>query len=404
MPEKEKAKGKSKDECVRVIVRCRPFNSKEKKEGNGRAVFVNPKDHTVEVKDCDNPKLAPKRWTFDATFDENCTQRDIYDSAAAAIVDDVLEGFNGTIFAYGQTGAGKSFTMEGMKEWRAANKPELRGIIPNAMEHIFERVAADSGDETQFLIRCSYLEIYNEEVRDLLAKGKSKGKLEIKSHPDKGVYVDGLTEVRNRVQHLVPTVVVAVAAFRSATMVDERRDPVGSAVKLHHIDSMWHFLCARVCFLSAQIKCASVGELEEAQERGNKQRSVGATLMNAGSSRSHSVFTVIIERSDMGPDGEPHIRAGKLNLVDLAGSERSTKTGATGDRLKEGIMINKSLSALGNVISALTDAKSTHVPYRDSKLTRLLQDSLGGNTKTMMCANCGYGDCASRDVTIFVCC
>ena len=95
----------SKDECVRVIVRCRPFNSKEKKEGNGRAVYVNSKEHTVEVKDCENPKLAPKRWTFDATFDENCTQRDIYDSAAAAIVDDVLEGFNGTIFAYGQTGA-----------------------------------------------------------------------------------------------------------------------------------------------------------------------------------------------------------------------------------------------------------------------------------------------------------
>ena len=94
----------SKDECVRVIVRCRPFNSKEKKEGNGRAVFVNSKDHTVEVKDCSNPKLQPKRWTFDNTFDENCTQRDIYDSAAAAIVEDVLEGFNGTIFAYGQTG------------------------------------------------------------------------------------------------------------------------------------------------------------------------------------------------------------------------------------------------------------------------------------------------------------
>ena len=93
-------------------------------------------------------------------------------------------------------GAGKSFTMEGFKQWRAENKPELRGIIPNAMEHIFERVAADSSDETQFLIRSSYLEIYNEEVRDLLAKGKQKGKLEIKSHPDKGVYVDGLTEVR----------------------------------------------------------------------------------------------------------------------------------------------------------------------------------------------------------------
>jgi hypothetical protein len=94
-----------KDECVRVIVRCRPFNSKEKKEGNERAVYVNTKDHTIEVRDCSNPKLAPKRWTFDGTFDENCMQRDIYDSAAAAIVDDVLTGFNGTIFAYGQTGA-----------------------------------------------------------------------------------------------------------------------------------------------------------------------------------------------------------------------------------------------------------------------------------------------------------
>jgi hypothetical protein len=195
MAEKKGGAKDNKDECVRVILRCRPFNSKEKKEGNGRAVYVHPKEATVEVVDCENPKLAPKRWTFDNTFDENCTQRDIYDSAAAAIVDDVLEGFNGTIFAYGQTGAGKSFTMEGMKEWRAANKPELRGIIPNAMEHIFERVAADSGDNTQWLIRCSYLEIYNEEVCDLLVKGKQKGKLEIKTHPDKGVYVEGLTEV-----------------------------------------------------------------------------------------------------------------------------------------------------------------------------------------------------------------
>ncbi|PIK44994.1 putative kinesin-like protein KIF17-like [Apostichopus japonicus] len=121
-------------------------------------------------------------------------------------------------------------------------------------------------------------------------------------------------------------------------------------------------------------------------ELGWKNRSTGATLMNADSSRSHSIFTIHIEMCDLDENGEDHIRAGKLNLVDLAGSERQTKTGATGDRLKEATKINLSLSALGNVISALVDGKSKHIPYRDSKLTRLLQDSLGGNTKTLMVA------------------
>merc|ERR1719269_553784 len=122
---------------------------------------------------------------------------------------------------------------------------------------------------------------------------------------------------------------------------------------------------------------------------GLRNRSTGATNMNAESSRSHSIFLITIEQCEVGPDGKVHIRAGKLNLVDLAGSERQSKTGASGDRLKEGCKINLSLSALGNVISALVDGKSQHIPYRDSKLTRLLQDSLGGNTKTVMCANCG---------------
>ena len=125
---------------------------------------------------------------------------------------------------------------------------------------------------------------------------------------------------------------------------------------------------------------------------GKKNRSVGATLMNQDSSRSHSIFTIVIESSSVGNDGEKHIKAGKLNLVDLAGSERQSKTGATGDRLKEATKINLSLSALGNVISALVDAKTSHIPYRDSKLTRLLQDSLGGNTKTVMVANLGPAD------------
>lgn len=127
-------------------------------------------------------------------------------------------------------------------------------------------------------------------------------------------------------------------------------------------------------------------EMDKLMTFGNKNRSVGATLMNATSSRSHSIFTVTVEVSEIGPDKQEHIRSGKLNLVDLAGSERQTKTGATGDRLKEATKINLSLSALGNVISALVDGKSSHIPYRDSKLTRLLQDSLGGNAKTLMIA------------------
>merc|ERR1719160_604349 len=129
--------------------------------------------------------------------------------------------------------------------------------------------------------------------------------------------------------------------------------------------------------------------MEQVLAAGLENRSVASTNMNEGSSRSHSIFTMTIEQACIGPDGEEHIRVGKLNMVDLAGSERQSKTGATGERLKEATKINLSLSALGNVISALVDGKSSHIPYRDSKLTRLLQDSLGGNTKTVMCANCG---------------
>lgn len=133
-------------------------------------------------------------------------------------------------------------------------------------------------------------------------------------------------------------------------------------------------------------ECKKVQDCEKLMDRGNKNRSTGATLMNADSSRSHSIFTLNVEMCENDESGEEHYRLGKLNLVDLAGSERLAKTGATGDRLKEATKINLSLSALGNVISALVDGKSKHIPYRDSKLTRLLQDSLGGNTKTLMVA------------------
>ncbi len=131
-------------------------------------------------------------------------------------------------------------------------------------------------------------------------------------------------------------------------------------------------------------ECKKVVDCEKLMDKGNKNRSTGATLMNADSSRSHSIFTINVEMCEKDNEGEEHYRVGKLNLVDLAGSERQSKTGATGERLKEANKINFSLSALGNVISALADGKSKHIPYRDSKLTRLLQDSLGGNTKTLM--------------------
>ncbi|XP_045638006.1 kinesin-like protein KIF17 isoform X1 [Ursus americanus] len=203
--------------------------------------------------------------------------------------------------------------------------PSQRGIIPRAFEHVFESVQC--AENTKFLVRASYLEIYNEDIRDLLG-ADTKQKLELKEHPEKGVYVKGLS--------------------------------------MHTVHS--------------------VAQCERVMETGWKNRSVGYTLMNKDSSRSHSIFTVSIEIYAVDEWGKDHLRAGKLNLVDLAGSERQSKTGATGERLKEATKINLSLSALGNVISALVDGRCKHIPYRDSKLTRLLQDSLGGNTKTLMVA------------------
>ncbi|RNA27336.1 kinesin KIF3B isoform X2 [Brachionus plicatilis] len=180
------------------------------------------------------------------------------------------------------------------------------------------------------MVRAQYLEIYQEEIRDLLHKDQAK-RFELKESPDKGVYVKDLS-----------------------------------------------------AFITK-----NESEIEHVMNVGNQNRSVGATNMNEHSSRSHAIFIITIECSQVYADGETHIRVGKLNLVDLAGSERQSKTGASGINLKKAYEISRSYLALGNVISALTDDKSTHIPYRDSKLTRLLQDSLGGNSKTVMVATIG---------------
>ena len=343
------AKNSSKNsECVKVVVRCRPLSSKETAAKRQKVVDMDLKMGQITVsgtKRDKNTKVV-KTFTFDQVYDETSTQKEIYDNTAKNIVQSSLDGYNGTIFAYGQTGTGKSHTMEGKD-----NPPELRGIIPNACCHIFDEIAR-SNATTEFLVRSSYIEIYNEEIRDLLSKNP-QNQLELKENPDKGVYVKGLS------------------AF---------------VVK-------------------------GVKEILNVITVGKRNRTVGETLMNQDSSRSHAIFMITIESSTIaGPQGqegaEPSssspgmenkqsaqtIRVGKLNLVDLAGSERQSKTGATGSRLKEATKINLSLSALGNVISALVDGKGGHIPYRDSKLTRMLQDSLGGNTKTLMIANIGPAD------------
>lgn len=316
-------KKSSKQETVKVIVRCRPLSSQELADGHSKIVHMRPQRGQIELKNPKEQDEPTKDFTFDAIYDENSTQSDLYEETFRDLVDSVLNGYNATIFAYGQTGTGKTHTMEGK-----SHDPEQRGVIYKCIDHIFEHMAASHNQE--YLVRASYLEIYQEELRDLLEAESSK-KLEIKERPDGGVYVKDLTSKLTR----------------------------------------------------------SVAEIQEVMVRGNAHRSVGRTNMNEHSSRSHAIFIITVECSRIGADGESHITVGRLNLVDLAGSERQSKTGATGERFKEATKINLSLSALGNVISALVDSKSAHIPYRDSKLTRLLQDSLGGNSKTVMVACIG---------------
>ncbi|XP_054633535.1 kinesin-like protein KIF3B [Dunckerocampus dactyliophorus] len=309
-------------ESIKVVVRCRPMNEKERAATFASVVSVDVKLGQIIVR---NPRdsSTSKVFTFDSVYDWKSKQMELYDESFRPLVDSVLQGFNGTIFAYGQTGTGKTYTMEGVR-----NNPERRGVIPNSFDHIFGHISRSQNQ--QYLVRASYLEIYQEEMRDLLSRDQSRP-LELRERPDTGVYVKNLSSFVTR----------------------------------------------------------SKEEIENVMNVGNQNRSVGATNMNEHSSRSHAIFVITVECSELKVDGENHIRVGKLNLVDLAGSERQTKTGAQGERLKEATKINLSLSALGNVISALVDGRSSHIPYRDSKLTRLLQDSLGGNARTVMVANIG---------------
>ncbi|XP_038116049.1 kinesin-like protein KIF3A [Culex quinquefasciatus] len=326
MPEESKSEGEI--ENVRVVVRVRPMDKNELDSGSQNIIKTDKSNRCITVyKPNANSSEPPKVYFFDNVFGEESTQIDLYVDTARPIVDKVLEGYNGTILAYGQTGTGKTYTMSGNPD-----SPQTKGIIPNTFAHIFGHIAR--GKENQkFLVRVSYMEIYNEEVRDLLGKEFNKS-LEVKERADIGVFVKDL-----------------------------------SGYVVHNAD-----------------------DLDNIMKLGNKNRVVGATKMNSESSRSHAIFSITIESSETDETGKQNVRMGKLQLVDLAGSERQSKTQSSGLRLKEATKINLSLSVLGNVISALVDGKSTHIPYRNSKLTRLLQDSLGGNSKTVMCASVSPAD------------
>ena len=268
-----------------------------------------------------------KEFAFDDVFGTQSTQERVYDSAVRPMVKDVLEGMNCTVFAYGQTGTGKTHTMSGAHDAECDVLSSEAGVIPRAMSHIFEHLKSK---ELEHSVKVTYLELYNEKITDLL-----------------GVATDGT----NATEH--------------ALMEDGKNGVVVKGLE--------------------EVYVGSTEEAFAVLNRGNALRKTEATDINAHSSRSHSVFSVTVHWTDVSPDGEEFVRTGKLNLVDLAGSENISRSGAKDKRAKEAGAINTSLVALGRVITALVD-KSVHIPYRDSKLTRLLRDALGGKSRTCIIA------------------
>ena len=296
-----------------VVARFRPQNKTEIAHG-GEPIVKFLDDETCSITSSPNAPFA-----FDRVFDMASSQADIFDFSIRTTVQDVMNGYNGTVFAYGQTGAGKSYTMMG-----DINNESTKGVIPRIAEQIFNYIQQDASSTTTFTVGVSYMEIYMERIRDLL----NPNNVNLPIHDSaKGPYVKDLTQI----------------------YVDE------------------------------------VDQVYKAMELGSMARVTASTNMNQESSRSHSIFVLSIAQKDTITGTE---KTGMLYLVDLAGSEKVGKTGATGQTLEEAKKINTSLSSLGNVINALTDGKSTHVPYRDSKLTRILQESLGGNSRTTLVINC----------------
>ncbi|KAK0150248.1 Kinesin-like protein KIF16B [Merluccius polli] len=360
---------------VRVAVRVRPLNKREKKS----KVIVRMKDNTTSLVQAKVPVRGDgpvrvqgdgaKTFAYDFSYDSTdrkspdfVSQKKIFQDLGVDVLHAAFQGFNACVFAYGQTSSGKSYTMMG----EAADK----GLIPRICEGLFCEISArNEGDAMSFRTEVSYLEIYNEHVLDLLNKRPSsapKGGLRVREHPVDGPYVESKKGCITPV--LWFTVVESVVIVR--------------------------WLCSDLSRHVVQ----GYGDVGELMATGNANRTTASTGMNDASSRSHAIFTIHFTQARF--DSElPCEMLSKIHLVDLAGSERADATRATGTRLKEGANINKSLVTLGSVISALADMsdkqatkKQTFIPYRDSVLTWLLKDSLGGNSKTIMIATISPAD------------
>ncbi|XP_038245473.1 kinesin-1 heavy chain isoform X4 [Dermochelys coriacea] len=313
-------------ECnIKVMCRFRPLNDSEVTRGDKYIAKFQGEDTVI---------IASKPYVFDHVFQSSTSQEQVYNDCAKKIVKDVLEGYNGTIFAYGQTSSGKTHTMEG-----TLHDPDGMGIIPRIVQDIFNYIYS-MDENLEFHIKVSYFEIYLDKIRDLL--DVSKTNLSVHEDKNRVPYVKGCTE---------------------------------------------RFVC-------------SPDEVMDTIDEGKSNRHVAVTNMNEHSSRSHSIFLINVKQENTQTEQK---LSGKLYLVDLAGSEKVSKTGAEGALLDEAKNINKSLSALGNVISALAES-STYVPYRDSKMTRILQDSLGGNCRTTIvicCSPSSYNESETKSTLLF---
>ncbi|XP_054817526.1 kinesin-like protein KIN-5B [Prosopis cineraria] len=323
---------KDKETNVQVLLRCRPLSDDELRLNVPSVVSCNEHKKEVNVTQTLANKQVERVFAFDKVFGPKAQQRSIYDQAIAPIVNEVLDGFNCTIFAYGQTGTGKTYTMEGGMRNKGGDLPVEAGVIPRAVRQIFDMLESQNADYT---MKVTFLELYNEEITDLLAPEDNSRSVEEKQK-------------------------------KPPTLMEDGKGCV--VVRGLEEESVY-----------------GVNEIYALLERGASKRRTAETLLNKRSSRSHSVLTITIYVKEAVVGGEELIKCGKLNLVDLAGSENILRSGAREGRAREAGEINKSLLTLGRVINALVE-HSAHVPYRDSKLTRILRDSLGGKTKTCIIA------------------
>ncbi|KAK6913625.1 Kinesin motor domain [Dillenia turbinata] len=327
-----------RDHNVQVLIRIRPLSTMEKvSQGYSRCLRQERGQSLVWL---GHPET---RFTFDHIACETTSQEKLFKVAGLPMVENCMSGYNSCMFAYGQTGSGKTFTMMGEITGVEGKLSEDCGITPRIFEYLFTRIRVEEenrrDENLKYSCKCSFLEIYNEQITDLLEPSSTN--LQLREDLKKGIYVENLVEYN----------------------------------------------------------VTTVNDVLKLLLQGAANRKMAATHMNSESSRSHSVFTCIIE-SRWEKDSMTHFRFGRLNLVDLAGSERQKSSGAEGDRLKEAANINRSLSTLGLVIMSLVDlahGKPRHVPYRDSRLTFLLQDSLGGNSKTTIIANVSPSICSASE-------